>query len=87
MLDLTQAYDAIDEMKEMKRYKAPTRNYFPTSAEIVTYANSTEFEYMIPYFCWLEDCLTPEGMVEHAEARATLRRIINEKIEKGEIIN
>ena len=85
-LDLGGVYDTIDAMQEMKRYKAPTRNYFPTAAEIVTYAYSEEFEHMIPYFLWLEECLTEEGLQKHKDARQVLRNIINDKVEKGEIV-
>ena len=84
-LDLDQVYDAIDAMKGMKRYRPPTKNYFPTSAEIMTYANS-DYENMIPYFLYLEECLTEEGKELHKEARSTLRKIISEKQDKGEII-
>lgn len=86
MLDLNNVYDAIDSMQEMKRYKPPTKNYFPTPAEIMTYAYSEESETIIPYFLWLEECLTPEGQEKHKDARQVLRNIISEKMEQGEIV-
>lgn len=86
MLDYSQVYDTFEKMQSMKRYKTPSKNYFPTAAEIMTYANSDKWETMIPYFMWLEDALDEEGMQMHKEARDVLRKIMDEKVEKGEAV-
>jgi len=79
MLDLDQIYETLDKMVEMKRYRPPTRGYFPTVAEINTYARSREHEYMLPYLLWLDESLTdPTDRVIHKEAIAALRNIVNE---------
>ena len=80
MLSLDQIYNNLDKMAEKKRYKPPTRGYFPTVAEINTYARSDEFEHMIPYLLWLDECLTdPVDRKTHREAIAALRKIVDEK--------
>lgn len=86
MLDYTNVFDAIEKMQSMKRYKAPTKNYFPTAAEIMTYANSDKWETMLPYFMWLEDALDAEGRNMHKEARMVLNQIMEDKVEKGDAV-
>lgn len=86
MLDYTQVFDTIEKMQAMKRYKAPSKNYFPTAAEIMTYANSDKWETMIPYFIWLEDSLDSEGRAMHKEARQVLAQIMEDKVEKGDAV-
>lgn len=83
-MKLAQIYDTFDEMEKMKRYKPPTEDYFPTSGEIVTYVNS-DIEGIIPYLLWLENSLTPAGMELHKEARATLRKIIDNQLKEGKL--
>lgn len=85
-LNLEQVYDTIDKMAEMKRYKGPTPGYFPTVAELNTYSKS-DLPHMIPYFLWLDSCLSTSSIPEHKEAIQTLQNIITEMEEKGEIIN
>ena len=53
MLDIEAIYNNLDKMQELKRYKPPTHGYFPTLAEVNTYATSKDFEHMIPYLLWL----------------------------------
>lgn len=77
MIDLDQIYENLDKMQEMKRYRPPTKGYFPTVAEINTYAYSDDFEHMLPYLMWLDECLTdPEDRKIHKEAISTLRDIV-----------
>ena len=79
MLDLGQIYDNLDKMAEMKRYKPPTPGYFPTVAEINTYARSKDFEHMLPYLLWLDECLVDDRDRQlHKEAIAVLRNIVAE---------
>lgn len=76
-LDIDTIYENLDKMTEMKRYKPPTHGYFPSLAEINTYAHSEEFAYMIPYLMWLDECLTnPDDREKHKEAIAALREIV-----------
>lgn len=75
-IDLDSIYANLDKMQEMKRYKPPTQGYFPTVAEINTYARSTDFEYMLPYLLWLDECLSPAEREEHKEAVAALASIV-----------
>ena len=75
-IDLDSIYANLDKMQEMKRYKPPTQGYFPTVAEINTYARSTDFEYMLPYLLWLDECLSPTEREEHKEAVAALASIV-----------
>ena len=84
MINLDNVFETFDSMREMKRYKAPTKDYFPTEAEINTYAREN-IEEIIPYFLWLEDSLSPEGMELHKNARAALRRIVQELTKEGKI--
>jgi hypothetical protein len=79
VIDLDQIYENLDKMQEMKRYKPPTPGYFPTAAEINTYARSNEFEHMLPYLLWLDECLTNDIDREtHKEAISILRDIVSE---------
>ena len=78
MLDLDTIYNHLDKMQSLKRYKPPTHGYFPTVAEINTYARTKEFKHMIPYFLWLDENLTPEQREEHKEAVNTLKDIVAE---------
>lgn len=75
-IDLDSIYANLDKMQEMKRYKPPTQGYFPTVAEINTYARSTDFEYMLPYLLWLDECLSPKDREVHKEAVAALAQIV-----------
>jgi hypothetical protein len=78
-IDLEQIYENLDKMAGMKRFKPPTKGYFPSVAEINTYARSKDFEHMLPYLLWLDECLTdPEDRANHKEAIATLRDIVAE---------
>jgi hypothetical protein len=83
MVDFDQIYENLDKMTEMKRYKPPTHGYFPTVAEINTYAYSDEFEYMIPYLLWLDECLNQEDREVHKEAIGALRDIVAELCEEN----
>ena len=78
MLDIEAIYNNLDKMQELKRYKPPTHGYFPTVAEINTYATSKDFEHMIPYLLWLDECLTMDQRNEHKEAVSRLREIVAE---------
>ena len=78
VLDLYQIYENLDKMQEMKRYKPPTHGYFPTVAEINTYARSNEYPHMIPFLLWLDECLPYEEREAHKEAIAVLREIVAE---------
>lgn len=78
MLDLDQIYENLDKMQEMKRYKPPTPGYFPTVAEINTYARSEDFEHIVPYLLWLDECLVGEDREIHKEAIKTLIDLVNE---------
>ena len=84
MFDIEAIYNNLDKMQELKRYKPPTHGYFPTVAEINTYALSKDFEHMIPYLMWLDECLTMEQRKEHKEAVARLREIIAELEEQSD---
>ena len=84
MTDFDQIYENLDKMTSMKRYKPPTPGYFPTVAEINTYAHSDEFEHMIPYLLWLDDCLSTEDRKKHQEAVETLRAIVDELMDENE---
>lgn len=75
-VDIDAIYANLDKMQEMKRYKPPTEGYFPTVAEINTYARSTEFEHMLPYLLWLDECLTPKDREIHKDAVAALANIV-----------
>jgi hypothetical protein len=87
MLSLDNIYENLDKMQEMKRYKPPTHGYFPTVAEINTYARSKDFEHMLPYLLWLDECLTDdEDRQTHKEAIAALRNAVTELEERGELI-
>lgn len=87
MLDLDKVYENLDKMAEMKRYKPPTPGYFPSVAEINTYARSKDFEHMLPYLLWLDECLTDdEDRKIHKEAIAALRDAVSELEEAGEIV-
>lgn len=77
-------YENLDKMQEMKRYKHPTPGYFPTPAEVNTYLNNGEFEYMLEYMLWLDSCLTPEQRSEHREALSILRDFVAKLEEKEE---
>ena len=81
IFDLDEIYENIDKMTSMKRYKPPTPGYFPSVAEINTYARSDKFEHMIPYLIWLEDALEPADKKVHKEAIAVLQKIIDERTE------
>lgn len=79
IIDLEQVYEQLDKMQEMKRYKPPTHGYFPTVAEINTYARSEKHPHMLPFLLWLDECLTnPEDRETHKEAIAALRNIVAE---------
>lgn len=79
MLDFDQVYENLDKMMELKRYKPPTPGYFPTVAEINTYARSENHEQILPYLLWLDECLTdPDDRKIHKEAIDTLREIVGE---------
>jgi hypothetical protein len=83
MIDLGKVYDNLDKMASMKRVKLPTKGYFPTVAEINTYARSDDFEHMLPYLLWLDENLTdPEDRAIHKEAIAALRDIVSEMEEE-----
>lgn len=84
-LNLEKFYDTIDKMEEMRRYRPPTKGYFPSAAEVNTYINS-DMPYMLPYMLWLDSCLSPEQVAANSEGVKALRDIVNQKIEKGEII-
>jgi hypothetical protein len=86
MLDLGKIYDNLDKMAEMKRYKPPTPGYFPSVAEINTYARSNDFEHMLPYLLWLDECLAGEDRETHKEAIACLRNVVSELEDGGEIV-
>lgn len=77
-INLDKIYDNLDKMATLKRYRPPTKGYFPTVAEINTYATSDDFEHMIPYLLWLDESLTPEDRDVHKEAVSALRRIVSE---------
>ena len=78
-IDLDQTYENLDKMQAMKRYKPPTKGYFPSVGEINTYARSDDFEHMLPYLLWLDECLTdPEDRKKHKEAISALRDIVAE---------
>jgi nitrate reductase assembly molybdenum cofactor insertion protein NarJ len=85
MVNFEEIYDNLDKMMEMKRYKPPTPNYFPSVAEINTYARAEDFEHMIPYLLWLDECLDKEGREQHKEAVDTLRQIVDEIMDKQEV--
>ena len=78
VLDIDEIYENLDKMKDMKRYKPPTPGYFPSVAQINTYARSKKFKHMIPYFMWLEECLDAEERKEHKEAIKLLNKMIDE---------
>ena len=79
MLDLGQIYDNLDKMAELKRYKPPTKGYFPSVGEINTYARSKDFPHMLPYLLWLDECLIDQDdRKTHKEAIARLRDIVSE---------
>ena len=87
MIDLDAVYDSLDKMQEMKRYKPPTHGYFPSVSEINTYARSKDFEHMLPYLLWLDECLVDQQDREtHKEAIAALRDIVSELEDAGEIV-
>lgn len=76
---LDEIYENIDKMMSLKRYKGATKGYFPSVAEINTYARDKRFEHILPYLLWLDECLTdPEDRKTHKEAIATLRNIVDE---------
>lgn len=78
-LDIGEVYDNLDKMQEMKRYKPPTKGYFPTVGEINTYARSKDFEHMVPYLLWLDECLTdPADREIHKDAIAALKDVVAE---------
>ena len=85
MIDLDTIYENLDKMAELKRYKGPTKGYFPSTAEINTYARSKDFPFILEYLMWLDECLTdPEDRKIHKEAIATLRNIVAELDEAEE---
>lgn len=84
MVDFDQIYDNLDKMMEMKRYKPPTKGYFPTVAEINTYGRSKDIEHIIPYLLWLDECLVGQDRETHKEAIQALRTIVDELMNNQE---
>lgn len=79
MIDLDTIYENLDKMAELKRYKPPMKGYFPSVAQINTYARSKDFPFILEYLLWLDECLTdPEDRKIHKEAIAILRNIVAE---------
>lgn len=79
MLNLDEIYDNLDKMASLKRVKRPSPSgYFPTVAEINTYAHSKDFDCMMPFLLWLDENLTMEDRKVHKEAVARLREIVDE---------
>ena len=84
--DLGQIYDNLDKMAEMKRYKPPTKGYFPSVAEINTFARSKDFPHMLPYLLWLDECLEGEDREIHKDAIACLRDVVSELEDEGIVV-
>ena len=79
MINFDQVYDNLDKMMELKRYKPPIPGYFPSVAEINTYARSDKYPHILPYLLWLDECLTnADDRKKHKEAIDTLRSIVGE---------
>ena len=76
-MSLMDCYDVFDDVSETKKYRAPTKNYFPSVAEINTYAYSNDIM-MLPYLMWLDSELDADGIKEHKEAVKRLREIMAE---------
>ena len=53
MDQLDEMYENIDKMMSLKRYKGPTKSYFPSAAEINTYARDGKLEHILPYLLCL----------------------------------
>lgn len=78
-INLGEIYDNLDKMAGMKRYRCASSGYFPSVAQINTYARSDDFEFMLEYLLWLDECLTdPEDRERHKDAIACLRDIVAE---------
>lgn len=85
-IDFDTIYDNLDKMQKMKRYRAPSPGYFPTVAEINTYATQGDkFEHMIPYLMWLDECLTNEERENHKEAVRRFNEILAELDEEDDV--
>lgn len=86
MIDLDTIYENLDKMAELKRYKQPTKGYFPSLAEINGVVRSKEYPYILEYLLWLDECLTdPEDRKIHKEAIARLREVVAEMDEEEEV--
>lgn len=79
-IDIDVVYKVIDKMKSLKRYKPPTAGFFPTVGEINTYALDDNFDYMIPYIMWLDDCLTDAQREEHKDAVRRFNQILSQSV-------
>lgn len=87
-INFDEIYDNLDKMQKMKRYRAPSQGYFPSVAEINTYAmQGQEFEHMIPYLMWLDECLSAEEREVHKDAVRRFNEILSELDEREEEYN
>lgn len=83
MLNLDEIYDNLDKMASLKRVKRPSPSgYFPTVAEINTYAYSKDVEHMIPFLLWLDENLSMEDRKTHKAAITRLKEIVDEMFDE-----
>lgn len=84
-IDFDTIYENLDKMQKMKRYRAPSPGYFPTVAEINTYATQGDkFQHMIPYLMWLDECLSAEDRELHKDAVRRFNEILSELDEEDD---